>query len=64
MELRGQNKVRPRVEQLEDRVTPTTLTVHPHAVLPAAAAVPTGLTIGAAASAAQATHSGGVAVIK
>jgi hypothetical protein len=54
------------LETLEDRLAPTALTVTPRATLPAAATahVPSGLTIGAAASAAQATaHSGGAVVI-
>ena len=60
------NQFRLRLEALEDRLAPTALTVTPPATLPAAAVahVPSGLTIGAAASAAQATaHSGGVVVI-
>jgi hypothetical protein len=57
-------KVRPRLESLEDRLAPTTLTVTPPATLPAAAHVPSAQTIGAAASASQASHSGGVVVIK
>ena len=55
-----------RLEPLEDRLAPTTLTVVPRATLPDAAVahVPTGLTIGAAASHSQATdHSGGVVTI-
>jgi hypothetical protein len=65
MEPRTKNSFRPNLEHLEDRLTPTTLTVTPPATLPAAAHVPVAHVIGDAASAAQATaHSGGVVVIK
>ena len=57
------NRFRLRLEELEDRLAPTTLTVTPPATLPAAAHVPSALTIGAAASHSQAAHSGGVVVI-
>jgi hypothetical protein len=59
------NRFHLRLEELEDRLAPTTLTVTPHATLPAAAHVPSALTIGATASHSQATaYSGGVVVIQ
>jgi hypothetical protein len=65
MKLQNKSSFRPKLEHLEDRLAPTTLTVRPPATLPAAAHVPVAQVIGAAASAAQATaHSGGVVVIK
>jgi hypothetical protein len=65
METRNQNRLRLRVEQLEDRLAPTVLTVTPPVTLPSSAHAPSGLTIGAAASHAQATaHSAGVVMIK
>ena len=60
MQSRNWNNVRPHLEQLEDRLSPTTLTVTPQATaVPSSAPVPSGLTIGAAASAAaqHAAHS-------
>jgi len=58
MQLSKRNSVRPRLEQLEDRLAPTTLAVTPTPTLPTSAHVPNGQTIGTAASAAQvSTHS-------
>ena len=64
MQLSKRNSVRPRLEQLEDRLAPTTLTVTLTPTLPTSAHVPSGQTIGAAASAAQASAHSGVVVIK
>ena len=61
MELRKQNSVRPQLEQLEDRLSPTTLTVTPPVPaahpLPATAKPPQARMIGDAASHAS-SHAG------
>ena len=62
MESRNRNNVRPHLEQLEDRLAPTTLTVTPSTSTTLPSHVPSDLTIGAAASHATA-HVSGVAVI-